>query len=263
MQLRSLLAAASLALVTSALPAAAQVRLTGRVIDDDSGRPVSGARIEISDFAGYKLAQVSTDSSGSFAYPLRRPGTYRLRVSRVGFRVTDTPELRTGANSYVNVEVRLKSDAVLLTPLTVVARTPAYRSPVLDGFHARLGSGMGTFFTRADVERIKPSYLSDMVTRVPGMVVATSGTGTERHIYVGRNAGLRSCPAQIWVDGFLLNPRSPDGSIVGMTLDEAVSPSSVEGIEIYRGLSSVPAEFLNQDARCGVIAVWTRRGGVR
>jgi 5-hydroxyisourate hydrolase-like protein (transthyretin family) len=262
MKLRSLLATAFL-LAISALPAAAQVRLTGRVLDDDSGNPVAGARVEIYDFGGYKLAQVSTDSSGSFAYPLRRPGTYRLRVSRVGFRGTDTPELSTGANSYVNVEVRLKSDAVLLTPLTVVARTPAYRSPVLDGFHARLGSGLGTFFTRADVERIKPSYLSDMVTRVPGMTVASAGSGTERHIYVGRNMGLRSCPAQIWVDGFLLNPRSPDGEIVGMTLDEAVSPSNVEGIEIYRGLSTVPAEFLNQDARCGVIAVWTRRGGHR
>lgn len=264
MKPRSLLAVACLALVFGAVPAAAQVRLTGLVIDDDGDKPVAGARVEIYDFGGYKLAQVVTDERGSFAYPLRRPGTYRLRVTRVGFRVTDTPEWSTGANSYVNVEVRLKSDAVLLTPLTVVARTPAYSSPVLDGFHARLGSGLGTFFTRADVERIKPSYLSDLITRIPGVMVATSGLGTtERHIYVGRNAGIRSCPAQIWVDGFLLNPRSPSGETVGMTLDEAVSPGSVEGIEIYRGLSGVPAEFLNQDARCGVIAVWTRRGGAR
>lgn len=263
MKLRHLLAVACLALAFTAVPAAAQVRLTGLVLDDDGARPVPGARIEIFDFAGYKLAQVTTDEAGSFAYALRRPGTYRLRVSRVGYRVTSTPELRTGANSYVNVEVRIKSDAVLMSPLTVVARTPAYRSPVLDGFHARLGSGLGTFFTRADVERIQPSYLSDLVVRAPGLVVATSGMGTERHIYVGRNRGLRDCPVQIWVDGFLLNPRSPSGEIVGMTLDEAVAPGNVEGIEIYRGVAGVPAEFMNQDARCGVIAVWTRRGGVR
>ena len=197
MKLRSLLAVASLALVTSALPAAAQVRLTGRVMDDDSGNPVASARVEIFDFAGYKLAQVSTDSSGSFAYPLRRPGTYRLRVSRVGFRGTDTPELSTGANSYVNVEVRLKSDAVLLTPLTVVARTPAYRSPVLDGFHARLGSGLGTFFTRADVERIKPGYLSDLVTRLPGVSVTRNPTRETRRRYVpGRRSGYAKLPLE-------------------------------------------------------------------
>lgn len=263
MNLRPLFVAC-LAAGLSALPAAAQVRLTGLVIDDDTGQPIAGARVELYDFAGFKFAQFQTDSGGSFSYGLRRPGTYRLRVSRVGFRGTVTPELSTGPNSYVNVEIRLKSDAVLLSPLTVVARTPAYSSPVLDGFHARLGSGLGTFFTRADVERIKPGYLSDLITRVPGLVVATSGMGTTgRHIYVGRNVGIRECPAQIWVDGFLLNPRSPSGEFVGMTLDEAVMPANVEGIEIYRGLATVPAEFLNQDARCGVIAVWTRRGGVR
>ena len=263
MRARQSLLLAFLLATLVALPAAAQIRLNGFVRDDETEQPIAGSRVEVFGFDGLKLAQVTTDETGSFSYNLRRPGTYRLRVSRIGFRSTVTAEFQTGAHYYVNVEVRLRSDAVLLAPLTVVARSQAYASPVLDGFHARLSSGLGTYFTRADVEQLKPGQVSDLVARTPGMFIASSGSGFERHIYSGRNAGTRECPAQIWVDGFLLNPRSAGGTSSGLTLDEAVAPHTVEGIEIYRGVSTVPAEFLNQDARCGVVAVWTRRGGVR
>ena len=68
------------------------------------------------------------------------------------------------------------------------------------------------------------------------------------------------------MDGFLINRR--EASVLGARpmdyrIDDMVLPSSVEGIEIYRGLSTVPPEFLNPDAECGVIAIWTRRGGLR
>lgn len=244
-------------------PAArAQVRVDGVVRDDASGQPIAGARVEIFDYAWHRLGVRTTDSLGTFRYPLRRPAAVRLRVSRLGYAAATTPEVSTRGNSYVNVEVRLKSDAVLMAPLSVVARSQAYASPVLDGFHARLRSGMGTYFTRDDIERVKPAYLSDMITHVPGLSVRATGSGFERHIYSSRSAGVpRDCPALIYVDGFLLNPRTHSGEVIGMTLDEAVSPSNVEGIEIYRGLASVPAEFLHRDAQCAVIAVWTRRGG--
>jgi hypothetical protein len=239
-----LLLLATLAALVAPAAAAAQIRLTGIVRDDVSEEPIAGARVEIIDYWGLKLVQLSTGADGSFGYELRRRGSYRLRVSRVGFRTTTTPQIPTGTNTYLNVEVRLKSDAVLLAPLAVVGRGAAAHSPVLDGFHARLRAGMGNYFTREDVERIQPLLVSDLAVRVPGVYVASSGTGTERHLYAGRAGGTSGCPMQIWVDGFLLNPRSPGGEFVGMTLDEAVAPDVVEGIEIYRGLASVPAEFL-------------------
>jgi len=40
---------------------------------------------------------------------------------------------------------------------------------------------------------------------------------------------------------------------------DTVSAADVEAIEIFKGLASVPAEFLNTQARCGVIAIWTKR----
>ena len=257
----TLLPALLLALALAPAAAGAQVRVDGVVRDDDTNLPIADARVEIYDYSWHRLGVRTTDSLGAFRYPLRRPMAVRLRVSRLGYRQATTPEVSTRGHSYVNVEVRLKSDAVLLAPLAVVARSQALASPVLDGFHSRLRTGMGTYFTREDIERIKPAYVSDLITHVPGLNVRTTGSGFERHIYSGRAAGVpRDCPALIYVDGFLLNPRTGGGEVTGMTLDEAVRPQNVEGIEVYRGLSTIPAEFLHPDAQCAVVAVWTRRG---
>jgi hypothetical protein len=44
----------------------------------------------------------------------------------------------------------------------------------------------------------------------------------------------------------------------GASIDDLVFPSDVEGVEVYKGLSEYPGQFASPDARCGVIAVWTR-----
>ncbi len=66
------------------------------------------------------------------------------------------------------------------------------------------------------------------------------------------------CPAQVFLDGVLANR---GGDRAGVVIDDLVSPLDVEVIEIFKGLSSIPPEFLTREARCGVIAIWTRRSG--
>jgi hypothetical protein len=65
------------------------------------------------------------------------------------------------------------------------------------------------------------------------------------------------CPVQIWVDGMLTTRAAGEN----VPLDDLASPGILEGIEIYRGLATIPPEFVSPGARCGVIAIWTRRGG--
>jgi outer membrane cobalamin receptor len=103
-------------------------------------------------------------------------------------------------------------------------------------------------------------HVSDLLRTVPGVQLEATGAGTRPRVTFGRASGS-DCATQIFVDGFLVNRGGP-GGVNDIRLDDVVSPGAVEGIEIYRGLSTVPAEFLNADAGCGVIAVWTRRGGV-
>ena len=87
--------------------------------------------------------------------------------------------------------------------------------------------------------------------------------GPSGSVRIGRSAGY-NCTTQIFVDGFLVNRRTGYGQGYrpeDIRIDDVVTPASIEGIEIFRGLSTVPAEFLSPDADCGVIAIWTRRGG--
>jgi hypothetical protein len=65
------------------------------------------------------------------------------------------------------------------------------------------------------------------------------------------------CPVQVYLDGVLASRNDTEP----VPLDELATPAVLEGIEIFRGISSVPPEFLTPEARCGVIALWTRRGG--
>jgi len=234
--------------------------ILGRLIDDNSGAPIPGARVELLDELRRPIRGTVTDDEGRFRIPNVRSGPFLLRAARLGYRTTTTPRWRIQGGEVLQVEVRMDVDAVVLAPLEIKAARRAQPSPVLEGFRARMASGLGHFVTRADIEARNPSMISDMLAMVPGVHLEGSGSGLRRTVHIGR-AGASRCPAQIFVDGFLYNrPVMGRGDNV-FAIDDAVTPSSVEGIEVYRGMAGVPAEFLNPNSRCGVVVIWTRRGG--
>ena len=113
------------------------------------------------------------------------------------------------------------------------------------------------------IEALAPARVSDILTMVPGVRLSGTGTGLSRTISMGRalpGAGGGACPVEIFVDG-VRTSRSRTSDPDGIPIDDLVNLSDLEGLEIYRGLAGVPAEFFTPDARCGVIAIWTRRGG--
>jgi len=233
--------------------AVAQVRLQGRVIEDVTETPVEGTRVTLLDARGRQLSAILTDQRGAFEFLVRRTGAVRLRAERIGFAETVTPTLHFDQHDFFSLEIRLDPEAVLLAPLEVVARSPNRISSVLREFEdRRMRATGGVFFTRKDIDRLNPGYVSDLLATVPGVHLETSGGRRNGVVTMGRRLG---CPAQIYVDGFLINPRGDHA------IDEVVLPPDIEGIEVYRGLSTVPAEFLSPEAECGVVVLWTRRGG--
>jgi hypothetical protein len=249
---------AVLMLLAMADPAAAQPQgafLAGRVLDDSTGSGIVGARVELLSDDRRVLHTTAAGDSGNFSIPIRRRGHYRLRASRIGFAEVVTPAVRVTLADSLEVEVRLSTGRVLLAPLQVVAR-PArrHRSHGLDNFRTRLGAQMGgRFITREQVARRNTSRLTDILA-INGLVVA--GTG----LYFPRNR----CSPMVYMDGMLVTRPLPvrRGRIIGSEAYDAVnmvSPGDVEGIEIYQGRSSIPAEFGGPGAECGVIAIWTRR----
>lgn len=56
----------------------------------------------------------------------------------------------------------------------------------------------------------------------------------------------------------------PSGSPTAEAADAVnlIHPSEVKAVEIYRGPSEIPGQYLDSNARCGIILIWTRRGDI-
>ena len=69
-------------------PVAAQervARLSGILVSQGDGTPVDGAIVSLVDLDGVVVWETLSNGSGAFSLPLPPPGTYRVRVSRIGY----------------------------------------------------------------------------------------------------------------------------------------------------------------------------------
>jgi hypothetical protein len=273
-----LLAAAGVSMFP--LGMAAQATLNGTVLDNDTDRPVSTAVVELLR-GGRVLRSVAATEAGAFSFGVAPSETYQLHVRRPGYSTVTTPPLRlpnlgVSHGETLSIEIRLDEAAVLLAPLTVRARSRGIPR-VLQGFYDRRERRMGGhFFTREEIDRRGAVQVTDILREVPGVELRSrNGSSFLQSVYF-RGGGLSEgdCPVQIFVDGVLTNRRvlreratldstasqASFQSDDGPGIDTVVSPEFIEAIEVYRGLGSVPAEFLSVDAKCGVIAIWTTSG---
>lgn len=271
MYARALLPLVAIALVAAPSAPSAQSLVRGTILDDETAAPISGARLQVVSESGAYLQALVSDSMGTFAFSPKKAGRYRIDARRIGYVSTVTPALDVGARDTMDVEIRLRTDAVLIAPIEVTAWIRS--NPVLEGFEHRRKLGLGYHMTREDIEKRGALAVSDIIMTSPGIRMRTGQTAGSKTFYTDRSLTGDDCQAQIYVDGFLVNRRhltlvSAGDSTSRATyvnddafnIDDFVSPSAVEGIEVYRGTSQVPAEFYSPDARCGVIVIWTRRG---
>lgn len=191
-----------------------------------------------------------TDAAGAFRFDHVPTGAAQLVVRRLGFRpeslTVEVPQLAGGA-----VVVQLERVAAPLAPVLVRA-TPRAR-PLPSAFERRRAAGLGHFVTRADIERRNPRRTSDLFRSIPGVSLGSgpSGSLAPRFRSTGR---VGQCDPLYWLDGTPLATTSFD-------LD-AISPQSIEAVEIYSGNATVPPALRATMAAggCGVIAIWTRHG---
>lgn len=239
-------------------PVSAQVILEGRILDDSSSTPLPNARVVLLNRYSRYVASEVTDPAGRFRFERKGYGVYRVEASAIGYKRAVSPHVwMTLESDSTVVEMRLAVNTVLLAPLEIVALKPVRTSPVLEAMEHRRSRGLAVHISREQIKQRQPVNISDMLLEVPGVYADRRGSGVSgRKLYMARalpGSGGGPCPVQVFVDG-LRATRDADALI-----DDLVEPFDVEAIEVFRGLSSIPAEFLTADARCGVIAIWTRR----
>jgi hypothetical protein len=243
-------------LLLAAAPLGAQrVMLDGVIRDDATNAAIPQARIELLGPFMQRIGTRQVDSLGTFRFPLRRFGEYRVRVSAPGYGPVDAP-LRTEAFAYNSVEIRLRRGGTLATPVAFLARTQLLPPAALDGYYMRQRMGRGAFITRTHVELIRPGYISDLIATAPGVTLQRAGPDGEHRTLVSQASG---CPLRVYVDGEPLPPRPATAEPGPSALDGSVDQTIVEGIEVYVDPALLPAELGGGTESCGAVGVWTRR----
>ena len=218
----------------------ARAPVIGMVVDSLGG-PVVGAQVDIEG----TFHRATTDSAGRFRLLNVEAGRLRLNVRRLGF-LPATLYLNLTASGARQLMVTMSPAPEVLAPVLVEDRREVYDAR-LAGFLSRAAKrSNGNFVTRAMIERTNSSKLADALRQVPSIRIRpVRGVGTMAFL---RGA---SCPPLFYIDGTPANAGPFDLDLIDL--------SSVEGIEIYAGIGSVPGEFAAaRGDRCGVIAIWSR-----
>lgn len=228
------------------LPPIPAVSISGIVNDSMTGLPVFLAEVSMN---GERVVVTGVDGAFAIQAAQLRWGANRLEFRRMGYA---PKAVLLGAPTHevdITTEVELAPLAVAMPEVVVEGDRTVYVYGRLREFEYRRKSGLGYYFTRADIERLQPLYVSDLLWRVPGVMVSPSSSGTNNVRFL-RGGG---CTPAFFLDGMPLNP------VAGLetNIDDMVLPDEVAGIEVYKGPATVPGRF-GMLGSCGIVAVWTR-----
>jgi hypothetical protein len=215
-------------------------------VRDSLGLPVGGAQITLT---GSDM-RVESDERGEFKLAKATAGRLTIRVRRIGFR-PDSTEVMVLAGQTIPVEMILGRLAIEMRPVVVLGRRDL--AGRMGGFYDRQLRGGGHFITRDQIDKRNPINTTDLFRTIPGARVE-SGSMVRNRIRF-RNS---RCAPLTWLDGMPLYAGEFD-------LD-ALDPRSLEGIEIYSGPASVPAQFSgnrSMSSSCGTVIIWSRQGELR
>lgn len=232
--------AAGLQAQDSATAGARRTSISG-MVTDSLGRPLEGAevRLVVKDSA---VGVTRTDEDGRFVVAGNLQGRSWLHLRRLGFHSRDMElffprdstrplfiQLEAAAHGMEVTEVRDSSGVGLLREFDQRRQSNSY----------------GHYFTRDDISRRRPLFLSEMLRTIPGVTVGQLRTG-------GFRLRMRGCryPPMVWIDGTRFR---------GTELDELARVDDVGGMEVYPTSAGVPAQYLDRsNVGCGTILVWSR-----
>jgi len=214
-------------------------------VRDSSGIRIPDAGVAV---AGERAPRAVSDDSGAFHISGLSSGRTVFVARRFGFR-PETVSVELLDSRPTRVDFTLHRAAVQLDSQFVTADSA--RQFKMGAFNKRRARGIGFFMTREDIEKRQSASVSELLRYVPGVTISQRMAGEPQPVHMQRSSNptnQSTCTVALYVDG---NPY-PNGSV------DDFPPGSLEGIEVYRSASEIPAEFRTRDSMCGLIALWTR-----
>ncbi len=196
-------------------PAAAQStgHVTGLVTDAETGRPLPGVNILVSDTADGSPRGTSTGPQGRFTLGPLDPGTYTIQARFVGYTQRSW-EVDVSASATTQVQFALSPRTVGLEAVEVTAHRQAREA--------------AEQIQRAEIQEANPRDAGELLRNM-------SGTGAVRRGPIGLDPvvrGLRQSQVGVYVDGMRTFPAGP------ARMDSPLShtgPSTMQSVEVAKG----------------------------
>jgi hypothetical protein len=241
---RLLPAAAALLL---ALPAAAQKQarptLDLMVVEEESGRPVSDARVQVSGGG----PAVYTNAEGRALVRNIPAGRRMVAIHRMGYAPEHAVVEFGREDVAADVELRTQATEIEGVRVTSWGRKTALLN---NGFYDRQRRGLGAFMDRRQIEARAAIKTIDIFREVRGFNVMMNAKG--EHMLVTTRG---YCSPVIYLDGIKMFTEADR-----VDPSDFVNPSEVEAIEAYSGLGTIPAQYNGTGSVCGAVLIWTRAG---
>jgi len=232
------------------------------------------ADAEVIDLLSCRRSRDSTDASGrnstNCAYAVTSPtgnvalswvvalrDTAVIRIRKIGYADTSFA-VAVGPTDTAGVVVVLTrlAEATLLPTVTVVDSMQARMYPLLRGFFERQRLGIGKF--------IGPSLLRAMEARgIESVDVAMSAIGANQRRAPTLND--RQCLTAVYLDGqrISFDPSKRSSQVRGFIVPNLPYTNPLmlkdfDAIEFYKGPGTTPHLFLDPEATCGSLVLWTR-----
>jgi outer membrane receptor protein involved in Fe transport len=204
-------------------------RITGRVVDAETGAPLVGADVMVE---GTDLG-AATDESGEYVVLYVPAGTYRVISSYISYDPLSFANVVVNAELTTVLNFRLPPTVIEVKGVTAVAEREAI---VRDAVHTRRA------VTSTEMDRLPITTINQVIALQAGVVLSKRGT----HLRGGRNGEI-----SYFVDGIVA--KDP----VNNLQSSIINPSAVEEVSVVSG--GFDAEY--GDALSGVVNIVTREGG--
>ncbi|HTO17551.1 MAG TPA: TonB-dependent receptor [Pseudomonas sp.] len=158
-----------------------------------------------------------------------------MKLSRLALAIALASPAAFAANETPRLDKQLKLSEVVVT----ASRTLEAASD---------SSASVSVFTRADIDRLRPATVQELLTHVPGVQVANyGGRGASYGLYI---RGTSTAQSLILVDGVRVGSATMGGASL-----QYLNVDQIERVEVLRGSRSA---IYGADAMGGVIQVFTR-----
>lgn len=254
----SIRAIAVLAFATVAHAQSATARISGRVTEREGGAPVDGAQVRID---GSNLGAI-TGADGRFTISRVQPGTYTLRVIRIGYLAESRGANATGSGETTIDFTLVRAPYQLEAIVTTATGQQLTRE---------LGNSIARIETANLVKEQPITQMQDVLNgRTAGVtMIASNGTvgGGSRIRVRGLSSASLSNDPLIIVDGIRVEQGSPNISgAFGDTYVGGGRPNflnnlnaeEIESMEIVKGPSA--ATLYGTQSANGVIVITTKKG---